>query len=63
MDIMIEQYNKYLSDLLDKHAPKKNIYVVDMPLNEWMTDDILTLKAIYRKKIVNLAENSYYNKL
>ena len=25
MDIMIEQ-DKYLSDLLDKHAPKNNIY-------------------------------------
>ena len=46
MDIMIEQY---LSDLLDRHAPKKNIYVVDRHLNEWMTDDILTLKAIRRK--------------
>ena len=31
MDIMIEQYDKYLSDLLDRHAPKKNIYVVDRP--------------------------------
>ena len=47
---MIEQYNKHLSDLLNKHAPKKeNIYVVDRPLNEWMTGDILTLKAIRRK--------------
>ena len=49
VDIMIEQYDKYLSDLLDRHAPKKNIYVVDRPLNEWMTDNILTLKAIRRK--------------
>ena len=49
VDIMIEQYDKYLSDLLDKHVPKNNIYVVDRPLNEWMTDDILTLKAIRRK--------------
>ena len=49
VDIMIEQYDKYLSGLLDRHAPKKNIYVVDMHLNEWMTDDILTLKAIRRK--------------
>ena len=61
--IMIEQYDKYLSDLLDRHTTKRNIYVVDRPLNEWMTDDILTLKAIRRKKKVNLAENSYYNKL
>ena len=28
VDIMIEQYDKYLSDLLNKHAPKKNIYSV-----------------------------------
>ena len=49
VDIMIEQYDKYLSDLLNKHAKKKNIYVVDRPLNEWMTDDILTLKVIRRK--------------
>ena len=49
VDIMIEQYKKYLSDLLDRHAPRKNIYVVDRPLNEWMTDDILTMKAIRRK--------------
>ena len=49
VDKMIEQYDKYLSDLLDKHAPKNNIYVSDRPLNEWMTDDILTLKVICRK--------------
>ena len=48
VDIMIEQY-KYLSNMLDKHAPKKNIYVVDMPLNEWMTDNILALNAFCRK--------------
>ena len=46
LDIMSEQYDKYLSDLLDRHAPKKNIYVVDRPM---MTDDILALKAIRRK--------------
>ena len=34
MDIMIERYDTYLSDLLDRHAPKQNIYVVDRPLNE-----------------------------
>ena len=49
MDIMIEQYDKHLSDLLNKHAPQNNIYVLDRPLNEWMTDNILTLKAISRK--------------
>ena len=31
VDIMIEQYDKYLSDLLDKHAPNNNIYVVYRP--------------------------------
>ena len=34
-----------LSDLLDIRAPKKNIYVVKRPLNEWMTDNILALEA------------------
>ena len=63
VDIIIEQYDKYLSDLLDKHAPKKHIYVVDRPLNEWMTDDILKLKAIRRKNELIWRENSYYNKL
>ena len=63
VDIMIEQYNKYLSDLLDKHAPKKNIYVVDRPLNEWMTDNILALKAVRSKNELIWRENSYYNKL
>ena len=27
VDIMIERYDKFLSDLLDKHAPNKNIYL------------------------------------
>ena len=68
MDIMIEQYDKYLSDLLDKHAPKKNIYVVDRPLNEWMTDDIFTLKAIrlkneliWRKTCTTINFDIYYD--
>ena len=39
----------FLSELLDKHAKLKNIKVVDRPLNEWMTDNILALKAICRK--------------
>ena len=28
MDIIIEQYDKYLSDLLDKHAKKVYIYII-----------------------------------
>ena len=61
MEIMIEQYDKYLSDLLDKHATKKHIYVVD--LNEWMTDGYSYTESYSSKKLVNLAENLYYNKL
>ena len=49
VDITIEQYDKIVSDLLDKHAPKKNIYVVGRPLNEWITDNILAWK-IFRCK-------------
>ena len=49
VDIMIEQHDTYVSDLLDSHPPRKNIHMVDRPLNEWMTDNIFTLKAIRRK--------------
>ena len=47
--IVVCQYNASLSSLLDKHAPSKRIYVVDRPMNDWMTDDILVLKALSRK--------------
>ena len=46
---MVEMYDRFLSELLDKHAPRKKITVVDRPLNEWMTNNILALKAIRRK--------------
>ena len=46
---MVEMYDRFLSELLDKHVPLKNITVVDRPLNEWMIDNILALKAIRRK--------------
>ena len=49
MDTMVEMYKRFLSELLGKHAPLKKIKVVDTPLNEWMTDNILALKAIRRK--------------
>ena len=29
--------------------PSKRIYVVERPMNDWMTDDILVLKALRRK--------------
>ena len=50
VDIVVSQYNEDLSKLLDKHAPQKNIQIVDRPLNDWMNDDIQALKAIRRKK-------------
>ena len=31
------------------NTPSKRIYVVDRPMNDWMTDDILVLKALRRK--------------
>ena len=49
VNIVVRQYDASLSSLLDKHAPSKRIYVVDRPMNAWMTDDILVLKALRRK--------------
>ena len=46
---MVKMYERFLSESMVKHAPLKIIKVVDRPLNEWMTDNILTLKAIDRK--------------
>ena len=40
----------FLSKLLEKHAPLKEIDVVERQLNDWMTDDILALKKNRRKK-------------
>ena len=47
---MVEMYDLVLSELLDKHSPLKIIKVVDRPLNEWMTDNILAIKLNFRKK-------------
>ena len=42
VDIMTEKYDRFISDLLDKHARIRNIYyVLDRPLNEWITANIL----------------------
>ena len=49
VNIVVRQYDASLSSLLDKHAPSKRIYVVDRPMDDWMTDDILVLKALRRK--------------
>ena len=49
VNLVVRQYDVSLSSLLDKHAPSKHIYVVERPMNDWMTDDILVLKALRRK--------------
>ena len=49
VNLVVRQYDASLSSLLDKHAPSKHIYVVERPMNDWMTDDILVLKALRRK--------------
>ena len=36
--------------LLEKHAPLKEIDVVERQLDDWMTDDILALKKIVERK-------------
>ena len=48
-NLVVRQYDASLSSLLDTHAPSKRIYVVERPMNDWMTDDILVLKALRRK--------------
>ena len=45
VNLVVRQYDASLSSLLDKHAPSKRIYVVERPMNDWMTDDILVLKS------------------
>ena len=49
VDTIVDMYERFLSEFLNKHAPLKNLKVVDRPINEWMTDNILALKAIGRK--------------
>ena len=48
VNLVVRQYDASLSSLLDKNAPSKRIYVVER-LDDWMTDDILVLKALRRK--------------
>ena len=45
VNLVVRQYDASLSSLLDKHAPSKCICVVERPMNDWMTDVILVLKA------------------
>ena len=39
VNIVDRQYDASLSSLLDKHATSKRIYVVNRPMNDWMTDN------------------------
>ena len=38
-----------LSSHVIRELPSKLIYVVERPMNDWLTDDILVLKALGRK--------------
>ena len=49
VNLVVRQYDTSLSSLFDKHALSKRIYVVERPMNDWVTDDILVLKAFRRK--------------
>ena len=51
VNVVVTQYDDFFSKLLDKHAPLKEIDVVERQLNGWMTDDILLLKKNRRKKL------------
>ena len=44
---------EFLPSLLNKHAPLKEIDVVERPVNDWMTDNILALKKIRRQREKN----------
>ena len=49
VNVLVKQYDDSLSRILDKHAPLKQMYVVERPMNDWITDNILELKKIRRK--------------
>ena len=55
--VVVAQYDTSLSRLLDKLAPLKNICSVDIPMCDWMTDDIRALKAKRRKNEVIWLKN------
>ena len=50
VNVVVTQYDDFLSKLIDKHAPLTEVDVVERQLNDWMTDDILLLKTICGKK-------------
>ena len=54
VNIVVRQYDASHSSLLDKHAPSKRIYVVDKPMNDWMTDDITMVSVINIFSLIKL---------
>ena len=54
VNLVVRQYDASSSSLLNKHAPSKRIYVVERPMNDWMTDDILVLIGTHRRKYESL---------
>ena len=68
MDTMVEMYDRFYLNCWTNMLHEKNITVVDRPLNEWMTDNILALKAIrrkneliWRKTRITINFNTYYD--
>ena len=57
VNVVVAQYDTFLSRLIDKHAPLKKLCIVDRPLNDWMTDDIQALKIIRCKNVVIWRKN------
>ena len=41
----VDLYNRVLAELLNKHAPMKNISVVQRKPSPWINDGILEMKA------------------
>ena len=46
VNVLVKQYDDSLSRILDKHAPLKQMYVVERPMNDWITDNILALQKL-----------------
>ena len=52
VNVVVTQYDDFLSKLLDKHAPLKEIAVVERQFIDWMTDDIWLLKKFAERKLI-----------
>ena len=67
VNTVVARYDEFLSSLLNKHAPLKEIDVVERPLNDLMTDNILALKKIrgqrekiWRQSSITINYDLYY---